>query len=244
MSTAAIRTVESERIWGVVAIVRLRLPAPERLLHALLDGGVGLVEVTLTTPDAVSTIDRWARASRGQVTDGPTGTSGPLVGTGTVRTPKDVDRSADAGAQFLVTPTTIPDVLSRAAERGLPVLCGALTPTEVDTARAAGAHAIKVFPVNALGGPGYIRALRAPLPDVRLFPTGGVDVDQASRYAALGCQGVGIGASIVDDATVEAEDWSEITRRSRAFTEAWSTGCQGAQESDDAGHRGTSREPS
>jgi 2-dehydro-3-deoxyphosphogluconate aldolase/(4S)-4-hydroxy-2-oxoglutarate aldolase len=198
---------------GVIAIVRLRSASPsDELFEALLEGGISCVEITLPTPDSAAAIARWR--SRG----------GALVGAGTVRTPDDVARAADSGAQFLVTPGFSREVLAAAQARDLPVVCGALTPTEIESAAAAGAACVKVFPVDAVGGPSYIAAVTAPLTDIRLVPTGGVDADAARRYGELGCAGVGVGSSLVDEATVTAAGWETIRARAGELVTAWDSG--------------------
>lgn len=198
---------------GVVAIVRLRQhEASDELLDALVSGGVDAVEVTLPTPGSLKAVQRWAgRADVG-------------IGVGTVRTSDDVEAAADAGAQFLVTPTTVPAVLEAASRRSLPVVCGALTPSEIDRAWQLGAAAVKVFPVATVGGPAYVRAVREPLDDVPLLPTGGVDVDTTAAYAAAGCVGVGIGGRLVAEELVAAADWAAVRERAAAFAAAWAQG--------------------
>jgi 2-dehydro-3-deoxyphosphogluconate aldolase/(4S)-4-hydroxy-2-oxoglutarate aldolase len=204
---------DGRRVGGVVAIVRLRHhEATDELLDALVAGGVDAVEVTLPTPGSLESIRRWA--ARG----------GLAVGAGTVRTPEDVDAAADAGAQFLVTPTTVPAVLEAAARHSLPVVCGALTPSEVDRAWQLGAAAVKVFPVATVGGPAYVRAIGEPLDDVPLLPTGGVDVDTTAAYAAAGCVGVGVGGRLVSEELVAARDWAALRERAAAFAAAWAQG--------------------
>jgi 2-dehydro-3-deoxyphosphogluconate aldolase/(4S)-4-hydroxy-2-oxoglutarate aldolase len=197
----------------VVAIVRLRRhAASDELLEALVAGGVDAVEVTLPTPGSLQAVQRWAgRADLG-------------IGVGTVRTPGDVETAADAGAQFLVTPTTVPAVLEAAARRCLPVVCGALTPSEIDRAWQLGAAAVKVFPVATVGGPAYVRAISEPLDDVPLLPTGGVDVDTTTAYAAAGCVGVGVGGRLVAEDLVAAKDWAGVRERAAAFAAAWAQG--------------------
>lgn len=198
---------------GVIAIIRLRHIAPcEELIEGLVAGGVRIVEVTLPTPESLSTIRRWR--ARDDV----------LVGAGTVRTPGDVHSAADAGARFIVTPTTVPAVIAAARERGLPVTCGALTPTEIDAAASLGADWIKVFPVETVGGPAYVSAVVAPLDDIALVPTGGVDARLAERYAELGCAGVGVGSWLVDERSVHAGEWHDIRSRAREITDAWARG--------------------
>lgn len=197
---------------GIVAIVRLRHSAPtEQILEALLEGGIRHIEITLPTPGSLQAITRW------QATDAA------VVGAGTVRTADDVARAADAGARFLVTPTTSMPVLEAADRAGLPVICGALTPSEIDTAARAAAL-VKVFPIDAVGGLAYLTAIAAPLSDIGFVPTGGVDVPSARSYAAFGCAGVGVGSALIDEQAVADGRWSLLRERASAFTQAWADG--------------------
>lgn len=140
---------------------------------------------------------------------------------GTVRTPDDARAAISAGAHFLVTPTTVPGVLAVAGEHGVPVACGALTPTEIDQAWRLGADVVKVFPVASVGGPDYLRAVRDPLPEVPLLPTGGVDRGNIRAYASAGAVGVGVGSSLVSEHAVVGEHWDDLRARARSFVDAW-----------------------
>ncbi|MCM3659779.1 bifunctional 4-hydroxy-2-oxoglutarate aldolase/2-dehydro-3-deoxy-phosphogluconate aldolase [Georgenia satyanarayanai] len=197
---------------GVIAIVRLPEPVPDAVLDSVVAGGVRAIEVTANTPGAFDTVARWRACSD------------VLVGVGTVRTVEGVGRAVDAGAQFIVTPTLVAAVLTEARQAGIPVVCGALSPTEIDCAWQHGATAVKVFPVDAAGGPRYVAALQAPLGDVPLVPTGGVDPSLTREYAALGCVGVGVGSALVAADVVRAGSWDTLERRAAAFAEAWSAG--------------------
>lgn len=199
---------------GVLAIIRLRETSPpDDVAHALLAGGITALEVTLPTPDSLATIARWRDRD------------GLMVGAGTVRTAADAAAAIDAGAAFLVTPTIDDGVLDLAAERQVPVYCGAATPTEIETAaRHPATTAVKVFPAGALGGTGYISALKDPLPDIALLPTGGVGPAQAQAYAALGCVGVGVGGSLVNEELVAGADWAALTGLARELVGAWRAG--------------------
>ena len=198
---------------GVVAIVRLRDHEPvDELLTALLDGGVRTVEVTLPTPGALAAVRRW------------TGDDRVVAGVGTIRTQQDALTAAGAGAAFLVTPTTVPEVLAAAARHAVPVVSGALTPTEIDRAWQSGAAAVKVFPVSAVGGASYVRAVREPLDDVLLLPTGGVDDTTAGEFARAGCVGIGAGSALVAERLVAAGDWVALRDRACRFVDSWHAG--------------------
>jgi 2-dehydro-3-deoxyphosphogluconate aldolase/(4S)-4-hydroxy-2-oxoglutarate aldolase len=137
------------------------------------------------------------------------------VGAGSVRTPAQARDAQNAGAAFLVTPTTNPEVLRAAS---VPVVCGALTPTEIEIASVSGAAYVKVFPASAMG-PGYVKEVLAPMPELRLIPTGGVTLTNLRDYAAAGAVGVGVGSALV------TEDLTELRRRAKLFVseaaEAW-----------------------
>jgi 2-dehydro-3-deoxyphosphogluconate aldolase/(4S)-4-hydroxy-2-oxoglutarate aldolase len=198
---------------GVIAIVRLRTNEPaDEVLEHLVAGGITAVEVTLPSPGSLAAVRRWR--SRSDV----------RVGVGTVISAQDAERAIEAGAQFLVTPTTSLPVLSTAGQAGVPVACGALTPTEIQLAWDSGAWSVKVFPIDAMGGARYIRNLKGPLPDIPLLPTGGVTVATTTEYAEVGCVGVGIGSALVDEATVAEGAWERLRERAGAFVTAWEKG--------------------
>lgn len=195
---------------GIVAVVRTSsAETAQKALRAVLKGGVIAVEVTFTVPNAVDVI----RHASQSLPDGA------ILGAGTV-TNADKCRSAiDAGAQFIVAPNTDIETIRLANERGIVVIPGALTPTEVVDAVNAGADAVKIFPASAVG-PSYIKALRGPLPDVLYCPTGGVEIDNIAEYIAAGADFCGIGGSLVDTKLVESGNYSEITERAKRFIDA------------------------
>ncbi|MBK3575497.1 bifunctional 4-hydroxy-2-oxoglutarate aldolase/2-dehydro-3-deoxy-phosphogluconate aldolase [Streptomyces sp. MBT65] len=194
--------VESLRAHRLLAIVRGKDPAAAlRTVVTLAEEGITTVEVSLTTADALSVI-RQARAELG---------SDALVGAGTVRSARDADRAVDAGASYLVTPALVDGLEAY----GVPVLMGALTPSEIELALARGAAAIKLFP-GSLGGPGYLRALRDPLPEVPFVPVGGVDAQAARDYLDLGALAVGVGSPLVGDAA-DGGDLDQLRARAAEF---------------------------
>ena len=176
----------------LLGIVRYRAAGDiDGALGALVRGGIRLVEVTLDTPGALAAVERGRR-------------SGWAIGVGTVVEPDQVDRCVDAGAAFVVSPGMLPDVIERAIELRVDIVPGAFTPTEVMQAHAMGARAVKVFPAS-LGGPGYLRALRGPLPDVSLVPTGGIAIDDVSGYLAAGAACVGLGGALAGESPPATE---------------------------------------
>ncbi|MER5641449.1 bifunctional 4-hydroxy-2-oxoglutarate aldolase/2-dehydro-3-deoxy-phosphogluconate aldolase [Kitasatospora sp. NPDC002227] len=171
--------------YRTLAIVRGTDPeAALRTVLTLAEEGLTAVEVSLTTADALDVIER-ARRSLGPQA---------LLGAGTVRTAADARRAAEAGAAFLVSPGS-----DEPLESELPLLIGALTPSEVMRAVRLGASAVKLFPAS-IGGPGYLRALRDPFPQVPFLPVGGVDAELARAYLAAGAAAVGVGSPLVGDA--------------------------------------------
>jgi 2-dehydro-3-deoxyphosphogluconate aldolase / (4S)-4-hydroxy-2-oxoglutarate aldolase len=197
-----------ERLAEVPVVAILRAEDAGRFLEVgrvLYEGGVRAIEVTLTS---VGALDAFARLREELPGDA-------LLGVGTVRSAGDAEAALAAGAGYLVAPDFRPEMVAFAVARGLPVVPGALTPTEVAAAWAAGATAVKVFPVSAVGGPGYVKAVRAPLPEVPLVPTGGVGIDDIGAYLAAGAAAVGIGAPLLGDAGGPDGDLSALGDRAR-----------------------------
>jgi 2-dehydro-3-deoxyphosphogluconate aldolase/(4S)-4-hydroxy-2-oxoglutarate aldolase len=195
---------------GVIAIVRAQQSAQVvPLFEALLAGGVNATEITLTTPNALTAI-REACEKIGERS---------LIGVGTVVTPDNCRAAIDAGAEFIVTPICRPELVAIAHAAGRPIMLGAYTPTEAQLAHEAGADFIKIFPADTLG-PGYLKALRAPLPHLRLVPTGGVDAKNVGEFLKVGCAAVGVGSSLVSAKILQEADWPELTRRAAELMNA------------------------
>lgn len=179
--------IRSERL---VAVLR-RVPDLDRVVDELVGAGIVVLEVTLDSDGALDAIARLRE--RGGVT----------VLAGTVRTPADAVAAAAAGAQACVAPAFVPAVVEQCRVVGVPAIAGALTPTEVETAWRAGAAMVKLFPAS-LGGPRYVRELAAPLPDVPLLVTGGLDASNAADFLRAGAAAVGAGSSLTGAADVRA----------------------------------------
>jgi 2-dehydro-3-deoxyphosphogluconate aldolase/(4S)-4-hydroxy-2-oxoglutarate aldolase len=195
---------------GIIAIVRARQTANVLpMFEALLAGGIIATEITMTTPNALDAI-REAREHVGHRS---------LVGVGTVVDAPTCRAAIEAGAEFIVTPICRLDLVPIAHAAGRPIMLGAYTPTEAQAAHEAGADFIKIFPAEALG-PGYIKALRAPLPHLRIVPTGGVDARNVADFFKAGCAAVGVGSSLVSADILRDANWPELTRRAREFTNA------------------------
>jgi 2-dehydro-3-deoxyphosphogluconate aldolase/(4S)-4-hydroxy-2-oxoglutarate aldolase len=199
---AAFAAIEAS---GVVAIIRTK--DPSRVLDivgALRRGGVRTLEITMSVPGAVEMIREVSRSLP----------EGFLLGAGTVLDAATVERVVDAGARFVVAPVLDLDTVRACNERGVPVLPGCFTPTEMLQAWRAGADAIKVFPATALG-PGYLKDVHAPLPQLKLVPVGGVTCENAGTWIAAGAVAVGIGSALVDSKAVAAGDYGRIEELAR-----------------------------
>jgi 2-dehydro-3-deoxyphosphogluconate aldolase / (4S)-4-hydroxy-2-oxoglutarate aldolase len=195
---------------GVLAIVRMQKPAPlMEIVEALLAGGVTAAEISLSTPNALEAF-RVARAKLGERA---------CLGVGTVIDATTCRAALEAGAEFIVTPICRPELVALAHAADRAILLGAFTPTEAQTAHEAGADFIKIFPADDLG-PGYMKALRAPLPHLRLVPTGGVGLQNLAEYFKAGCPAVGVASSLVPAKALQDGDWPEVTRRASEFAAA------------------------
>ena len=195
---------------GVIAVVRLDdLSKAVPLTKALVAGGVRPVEFTFTNPAAGEAIAE-ATAALG---------SRALIGAGSVLDAETARVAILAGARFVVTPTVSVATIEICNRYGVATTIGALTPTEIVTAWQAGATFVKVFPAN-LGGPRYLRDVLGPLPQLKLIPTGGVDVDNAGEFIRAGAVAVALGSNLVDGRSVATEDWETITARAQAVVDA------------------------
>jgi len=191
----------------LVAIIRgSDQEASFRTVMALVEAGIPLVEVSLSGTAALKVIER-ARIELGNAA---------WLGAGTVVTEEDAQRAAQAGANLIVTPGLGPGFRASVLQ-GLPTLAGVLTPSEVCEAAATDATALKVFPASALGGPAYLKALRAPFPDLPFVPVGGVGTAEAVEYLQLGAVAVGVGSPLVGDAADDGGDLAALRRRAAEF---------------------------
>ncbi len=195
---------------GVIAVVRVseavRLGPAARALAA---GGVGAVEVTLTTPGAIDTIADLAADA---------GLAGCVIGAGTVLDESAARYVIDAGARFVVSPTLNPAVIRACRDRGVPYMPGALTPTELLEGWRVGAAVMKLFPASAVG-PGYLRDVLAPLPFLRLVPSGGVSLENAGEWIRAGAAAVSVGSALVSAALLADGATAALTARARALVD-------------------------
>jgi 2-dehydro-3-deoxyphosphogluconate aldolase/(4S)-4-hydroxy-2-oxoglutarate aldolase len=200
--------LEIVRRTGVIAIMRAK--SSEQLLQAadaIFEGGICAVEVTLTTPDALELIKQAVLRYKDQ---------GMAFGAGTVLDAESARLAILAGAQFVVSPNFKPGVIALCRRYSTPVFPGVFTPTEIMDAWEAGADMVKVFPAS-VGGPGFIKALKAPLSQVELVPVGGVNLNNTAEYIRAGATAVGIGAELIDPKLVEAKDWHALTALASRF---------------------------
>jgi 2-dehydro-3-deoxyphosphogluconate aldolase / (4S)-4-hydroxy-2-oxoglutarate aldolase len=190
---------------GVVAIIRMKDAAKLReVFDALAEGGVRAIEVTMTVPDAVSLIRKLSASLPPHL----------LLGAGTVLDPETVRAVADAGARFVVSPVFRPDVIGECHKLGVAAAPGCFTPTEILNAHDLGADVVKVFPATALG-PQFIKDIRAPLPQLKLMPTGGVSLDNAGDWIRAGAVAVGAGSALLDARAIEEGRLEAITANAR-----------------------------
>ena len=178
--------------------------------EAIGEGGIPLLEITLTVPGAVGVIAELSKRYGNDV----------LVGAGTVLDAEAARACIDAGAQFVVSPALNLQTIEQCRKEDVPIFPGALTPTEVVTAWQAGADAVKVFPCSAVGGAKYLRALKAPLPQIKLVPTGGVSLTTAKDFIVAGAWALGVGADLVNTRAMQAGDRQSVVDAARNYVAA------------------------
>lgn len=194
---------------GIVAVVRAADPGPlVEVVRALADGGVTVAEVTFTVPNALDVIREAKRQLGGRV----------LLGAGTVLDPETARAALLAGAEFVVSPAVNLDVIRVCRRYDKLVMPGAFTPTEILAAWEAGADVVKVFPAEVVG-PAFFRAMRGPLPQVKLMPTGGVDLTTAAEFLKAGAVCLGVGGQLVDPKAVAAGDFARIRELAGKYVE-------------------------
>lgn len=205
------RTLERILATGIIPVVRA--PSKDlaaRAIDAILAGGIDIVEVTMTVPGALELMGTLSARFGDDV----------VVGAGTVLDAQTARECIDAGAGFVVSPILDVATIEACRARGAVVLPGALTPTEVVRAIQAGADLVKVFPCGALGGASYVRALKAPLPEARLVPTGGVSLETVGDFIRAGASAVGVGADLVDLVRIKEGRDATVTESARKYIEA------------------------
>jgi len=196
-----LKTVTRLREVGIIPIIRApSADAAVAVVEALLQAGLPVAEITLTVPNATQAIAAVAKRFSGKI----------LVGAGTVTDAEAARRAVDAGAEFIVTPCLVPEVIEAAHKADVAVLPGALTPTEVFEAFRSGGDMVKVFPVQSVGGASYLRALRGPFPEIPLVPTGGVTLENIGEMFQAGAAAVGVGSELISKDALARRDYAAI----------------------------------
>jgi 2-dehydro-3-deoxyphosphogluconate aldolase/(4S)-4-hydroxy-2-oxoglutarate aldolase len=208
-----------EKVWvlkrieevGIVPVVRAASGEEAvSVAEVIREGGIPILEITMTVPGAITVISELSKRYGDEV----------LVGAGTVLDPETARSCIAAGAQFIVSPALNIQTIELCKVQRIAVFPGALTPTEVITAWDAGADAVKVFPCSAMGGPSYVRALKAPLPEVKLVPTGGVSLATAKDFIAAGAWAIGVGADLVNTKAIKAGQGESVVAAARSYVAA------------------------
>jgi 2-dehydro-3-deoxyphosphogluconate aldolase / (4S)-4-hydroxy-2-oxoglutarate aldolase len=193
---------------GVIPVIRASSKEEAlAVIEAVIAGGINTIEVTMTVPGAVRLIEELS--SREEL----------LLGAGSVLDPETARDCINAGAKFIISPATNFDTIQYCNDADVPVMPGALTPTEIVNAWDAGADIVKVFPADAMGGAKYLRSLKAPLPQIKLIPTGGVNQDTAADFIRAGAQAVGVGADLCDLKAVREGRAADITAAAKKYLE-------------------------
>ncbi|HEY3936860.1 MAG TPA: bifunctional 4-hydroxy-2-oxoglutarate aldolase/2-dehydro-3-deoxy-phosphogluconate aldolase [Bryobacteraceae bacterium] len=198
------------KIKDLAVVPIIRTPSVETALAAVaavLEGGIDCVEITMTVANAIRAIETVADRYGERV----------VLGAGTVLDPETARACMLAGAQFFVTPSLNLKTIELARRYSRPIFPGGLTPTEILTAWEAGADGVKVFPCSAMGGAKYIKALRAPFPQIDLIPTGGVNLETIADFLAAGAAAVGVGSELIDAQSVSTGNYQPVTERARKF---------------------------
>ena len=194
---------------GLVAIVRVRRPELALpLAKALVAGGIRAVELTMSIPNALEAVRTIDRELGDKI----------LLGVGTVIDDDTCRAAIDAGAKYVISPITRPSLVAVAHALDRPVMLGAYTPTEAQAAHEAGSDFVKIFPADTLG-PSYIKSLLAPLPHLRIVPTGGVNLDTMEAYLAAGSAALGTGSALLKKEIIAGENWGELERLAKRFAD-------------------------
>jgi 2-dehydro-3-deoxyphosphogluconate aldolase/(4S)-4-hydroxy-2-oxoglutarate aldolase len=204
---------ETKKILEKVGLIPVLRASSAQVGHALVDammaGGVTVVEVTMTVPDALNLLRELKRRHGDSL----------LLGSGTVTDAAQAEATIEAGAEFVVSPSLHLDVIEKTKEWGKVSIPGAFTPTEIFTAWRTGADYVKVFPCSAMGGASYLKSVRAPFPELKLIPTGGVTLQTAADYLRAGACALGVGTDLVNAAAIAEGKPDLITDTARAYLE-------------------------
>ncbi|HKT68710.1 MAG TPA: bifunctional 4-hydroxy-2-oxoglutarate aldolase/2-dehydro-3-deoxy-phosphogluconate aldolase [Terriglobales bacterium] len=199
-----------ERV-GLIPVLRARsIEEGRALVDAMMAGGVTVVEVTMTVPNAVELLRELKKRHGASL----------LLGSGTVTSAAQAAATINAGAEFVVSPSLHLEVIATTRQFGKVSIPGALTPTEIITAWRAGADYVKVFPCSAMGGASYLKAVRAPFPELKLIPTGGVTLQTAAEFIKAGARALGVGSDLVNAAAIAEGHPETVTNTARAYLDA------------------------
>ncbi len=194
---------------GAVAVIRTATAEQAfETAHAVIAGGFEIIEITFGVPTATDVIAGLVRQHENL-----------LIGAGTVLTAEDVHAAVNAGAEFLVSPCVLPEMILAAQERDVVCIPGAFTPTEIYTAYSLGADIVKIFPA-VTNGPAYLKAIRGPLPQIPIMPTSGVDITNVAEWFRAGAVAVGAVGSVLDPQLIQSGDWDALTKRAADFLAA------------------------
>lgn len=198
------------KILGIVPVLRAdSAEEAVQIADAIIAGGINCLEVTMTVPNGISVIETLSVKYGESV----------LIGAGTVLDVETGQKCIDAGAKFLVTPCLIPEIIKLCNIREIAICAGALTPTEIFTAWSAGADVVKVFPASAMGGASYMKALKAPFPQIEIMPTGGVSLETINDFLKSGVVAVGVGGELVSTKLLREGKADEMTETARKYLE-------------------------
>ena len=196
---------------GIIPVIRTSsADAAVAVVESLLEAGLTVAEITMTVPNAIDAIGAVAKRFANKV----------VVGAGTVTDPQTARKTIDAGASFIVTPCVVPDVIEAACRADVAAIPGALSPSEVFEAFRLGGDMVKVFPIQSVGGAAYVRALRAPFPDIALVPTGGVTLENMAEMFKAGAAAVGVGTELIPRNALDRGDYAAIRALAGQFLAA------------------------
>lgn len=205
-----VEVIEKINEIGVLPVIRANSEQEARqIIEAVRLGGITTIEVTMTVPNAVELIKNLANDYGDEI----------LIGAGTVLDAQTAAQCIEAGAKFIISPALNLDTIKFCNEQEIVVIPGALTPTEILTAWNAGADFVKVFPASAMGGASYLKAIKAPLPHIKLIPTGGVSLATAAEFIKSGAEAVGVGGELVDLKAIRENHPEIITERAKQYLE-------------------------
>jgi 2-dehydro-3-deoxyphosphogluconate aldolase/(4S)-4-hydroxy-2-oxoglutarate aldolase len=195
---------------GLIPVVRAEsADMAHRAVAAVCAGGIPIVEITMTVPGAVDVIRALVKQIAGEM----------LIGAGTVLDARTAEECVNAGAQFIVSPALDLNTIAYCKKMNIAIMAGALTPTEIHTAWSAGADLVKVFPAGAVGGASYLKAIKGPLPHIKLVPTGGVSLQNAAAFIEAGAEALGIGSDLIDVKALKEGMDSVVTARARQYVD-------------------------